>query len=64
MHQATRAIYEALTRVDGLKPFTEDNEKFSEVWLQFGLDAGGNYRIRFISTDEDNDVSIRVNKLL
>lgn len=64
MFQATRAIYDALSRIDGLKPFTEDNEKFSAVWLQFGLDAGGTYRIQFISTDDDNDVSIRVYGLI
>ena len=64
LHQATRAIYDALCRVSGYKPFTEETDKFSEVWLQFALDSGGSYRIHFYSSDEDNDVEIRVWKLV
>ena len=63
MYQATQAIYNALSRVDGYKPFTEDNDSFSEVWLKFALENGGSYRIRFISTNNSNGVKIRVFKL-
>ena len=64
MHQATRAIYEALKKVSGLKPFTDEVGESSNVWLQFSLENGGSYRIRFISSDEDNDVSVRVFSLI
>lgn len=63
IHQATQAIYEALSRTK-LKVFTEEVGEASQVWLQFGIDNGGSYRIRFISSDEDNDVSIRVYSLI
>lgn len=48
----------------GLKAFTDEGEKSSNVWLQFGLPAGGNYKIRFISKDDDNDVAVRVFSLV
>ncbi len=64
MHRATQEIYEALRQEDGLKVFTEENGKQSNVWLQFGLDGGGNYKIKFISTDEDYDVAVRVFSLI
>ena len=64
MYQATQAIYSALSRVDGYKPFTEDNDTFSEVWLKFALENGGSYRIRFISTNNSNGVKLRVFKLV
>ena len=60
MFQMTARIYEALKKEENLKVFTEENEKSSEVWLQFGIKNGGSYRIRFISTDDDNDVTVRV----
>jgi len=63
MHQATRAIYETLSRTK-LKVFTDEVGESSQVWLQFAIDNGGTYRIRFISSDEDNDVSIRVFSLI
>ena len=46
--------------MEGLKVFTEENEKSSEVWLQFPIKNGGDYRIKFISIDNDNDVAVRV----
>ena len=65
MFQATRAIYDELSRVDGFKPFTEESSEVSEVWLRFSVEnGGGSYRIRLISTDNDNDVAIRVHSLL
>ena len=60
MYRATRNIYDALKKEGNLKVFTEDSEKRSEVWLQFGIKNGSSYRIRFISTDDDNDVAVRV----
>lgn len=64
MFAATKRIYNALKAKEGLKVFTEENEKSSEVWLQFPVRNGGNYRIKFISTDNDNDVAVRVFGLL
>ena len=64
MFAATKRIYNALKAKEGLKVFTEENEKSSEVWLQFPVKSGGNYRIKFISTDDDNDVAVRVFGLL
>lgn len=64
MFAATKRIYSALKAKEGLKVFTEENEKSSEVWLQFPVKNGGNYRIKFISTDDDNDVAVRVFGLL
>ena len=64
MFAATKRIYNALKAKEGLKVFTEENEKSSEVWLQFPVKNGGNYRIKFISTDNDNDVAVRVFGLL
>ena len=64
MFAATKRIYSAVKAKEGLKVFTEENEKSSEVWLQFPVKNGGNYRIKFISTDNDNDVAVRVFGLL
>ena len=64
MFAATKRIYNALKAKEGLKVFTAENEKSSEVWLQFPVKNGGNYRIKFISTDNDNDVAVRVFGLL
>ncbi len=64
MFAATKRIYSALKAKEGLKVFTAENEKSSEVWLQFPVKNGGNYRIKFISTDDDNDVAVRVFGLL
>jgi len=64
MFKATRAIYDALKTRDNLKVFTEENERSSEVWLQFTVDNGSPYRIKFISTDDDNDVAVRVFALI
>lgn len=60
MYRMTRAIYEVLRMKDGLKVFTEENAGSSHVWLQFSLKNGGSYKIRFISKDNDNDVSVRI----
>lgn len=60
MFRATQEIYNALRQDEDLKVFVEEDEDSSHVWLQFGLDAGGSYRIRFISRDNDNDVAVRI----
>ncbi len=61
IYQATQSIYNTLRQVDGLKVFTEESDKNSRVWLQFGFDnSNASYRIQFISKDNDNDVSLRV----
>lgn len=64
MYKETRAVYDALSMVDGLKVFTNEGETTSSVWLQFGLKDGKSYRIKFINTDDDNDISIRVYALV
>ncbi len=64
MFKATKAIYDELTKEENLKVFVEEDEDRSYVWLQFGIKNGGSYRIRFISNDDDNDVSVRVYGLL
>ena len=64
MYKMTKAIYEALKKEENLKVFTEEYEGRSDVWLQFGIKNGGSYRIRFISNDDDNDVSVRIYSLL
>ena len=63
MHQATRAIVDALSRTS-YKYETDEIDNKSLVSLRFRGDNGCQYTIRFISADEDNDVSIRVYKLL
>lgn len=64
MYQMTTKIYEALKQNGNLKVFTEEASESSAVWLQFGIKNGGSYRIRFISTDNDNDVAVRVYSLV
>ena len=64
MFKTTKEIYNVLNGKDGLKFFTEDREVSSEFWLQFRVNNGGSYRIRFISKDDDNDVSARLFPLL
>lgn len=60
MYTATRKIYNELKKVGDLKVFTEENDDQSSVWLSFGINNGGSYRIKFISRDNDNDVAVRV----
>lgn len=64
MYKMTREIYAALKQHDELKVFTEEVGNSSNVWLQFGIKNGGSYKIRFISHDDDNDVSVRIYELL
>lgn len=60
MYQMTTKIYETLKQNANLKVFTEEVGNSSSVWLQFGIKNGGSYRIRFINTDNDNDVAVRI----
>lgn len=64
MYQATRRINEVLKQATNFKVFTDENEKNSSVWVQFAIDNGPTYRIKFISTDDDNDVAVRVFSLV
>ena len=59
MFKMTQIIYDALQEA-GLKVFVDELERSSAVWAQFGIENGGSYKIRFISTDDDNDVAVRV----
>ena len=63
MYQATRAIADALSRTR-YKFETGETSKSSHVSLAFRGDNGCQYTIRFISSDDDNDVSVRVYSLL
>ena len=61
MFKTTEIIYNELISSTDFKVFTEENENNSTVWLQFGIENGPSYRIKFISTsDNDNDVAVRV----
>ena len=64
MYQATQSIYNELRKDANLKVFIDESDTSSSVWLQFGIKNGGNYRIRFISKDDDNDVAVRVFSLV
>ena len=60
VYKMTKKIYDWLQEnKPSLKVFIDEREKSSNVWLQFGIKNGGSYRIRFISSDDDNDVSVR-----
>lgn len=60
MFQTTQAIYDELSQNSGLKVFTEEDEKSSRVWIQFGIQNGGRYHIEFINTSDGNDTAIRI----
>lgn len=64
MFKATREIYDTLSANKDLKVFVEESEKSSYVWLSFEIKNGGSYRIRFISRDDDNDVAVRIYRLV
>ena len=64
MFKATREIYEALKKDGELKVFVEEHDRSSAVWIQLMLENGGSYRIRFISTSDENDVELRVYALI
>ena len=65
MFKATREIYQILKGSDaGLKVFTSENEKSSEVWLSFSVKNGSSYTVKYISRDDDNDVALRVFSLI
>ena len=64
IYKCTQAIHDTLKKDEDLKVFIDETENTSAAWLQFGIKNGGSYRIRFISTDDDNDVAVRVYSLL
>ena len=47
-----------------LKVFFKEDEADNYVYLYFELSNGGPYQIRFISTDDKNDVAVRVFRLI
>ena len=63
MYQATEKIYEAIKETGKLKVFVDDGD-VCDVWLQFTVENGAPYRIHFLVSDEDNDVSMRVFSLV
>ena len=60
LYKMTKAIQAELSRQEGLKVFTEEHEGSSCVWLSFGIDGGGHYRINYISTNDGNSVAMRI----
>ena len=64
IHKMTDAIYDTLKNKSGFKVFAEECGPASNVWLQFATDNNTPYQIRFISTDDNNDVAVRVFGLL
>ena len=63
MFKATKEICQAFDK-EGFKYSTEETEKSSRVTSTWGVKNGNNYRIQYISCDDDSDVSIRVYALL
>lgn len=65
IYPMTNRIYEALSKVDGLKPYIDEQENISAVYLIFKKpDGHGGYMIHFISRSKRNDVLVRAYKLL
>ena len=63
MFKATKSICQAFDR-EGYKYVTDENEKTSRVTSVWSIKDGGDYRIHYISYDDDPDVSIRVFSLI
>ena len=63
IHKATQEIYDAL-KAKELKAFIEENGEMSTAYAGFPLENGAPIQIRFISTDDDNDVAVRVTELM
>ncbi len=63
MFRATNEICRAFD-AKGIKYTTDESEKNSRVISQWGVKNGTDYRIQYISNDDDSDVSIRVFTLL
>ena len=60
MYQATEKIYNELKKDAGLKVSAGETESTSYVRIEFDLKNGGGYRIHFVSTDDGDDVMVRV----
>ncbi|MBQ8150885.1 MAG: YbjN domain-containing protein [Clostridia bacterium] len=63
IHTATRAIQQTFDE-KGVKYRIDERGEVSSVEAGFTIENGPNVIIRFISTDDDNDVAIRVLQLL
>ncbi len=57
--KATRLIQQAMEKED-MHSRIEEGDKSSRVLAGFGVKNGPNVRVQFISTDDDNDVAIRL----
>lgn len=59
IHKATQLIKEAMDNEE-LKYSIEESDDRSVVLAGFGIKNGPSVRVQFISSDEDNDVAIRL----
>ena len=59
MFKATMAIKEVLSASD-VKVYVQENEVYSEAEVNFPLMYSAPIQMRFISTDDDNDVAVRI----
>lgn len=63
IYKATKLIMQEMDR-KGIKYSAEDYEDRSIIFAGFGIENGPNVRVQFISLDDDNDVAIRVFRLV
>lgn len=59
IYKATKLIKQEMDR-QGMKYSVEEFDDCSILFAGFGIDNGPNVRVQFVSTDNDNDVGIRL----
>lgn len=59
MFKATKVIYDAIT-ARGLKATVQEDSKCSMVRVRFTINYSAPIEVLFMSTDDDNDVAVRV----
>ena len=59
IYKATRLIAQALDE-EGIRYEVKENEKYSEAIVSFPIKNGPSARVSFISSDDDNDVTVRI----
>lgn len=59
IYKATKLIKQEMDR-QGMKYSVEEFDDRSILFAGFGIDNGPNVRVQFVSTDNDNDVGIRL----
>ena len=64
MFRMTKAIYDTLNTKTDLHVYVEERGDISVARLPFKTQDGRGYNINFISSDDGNDVSVRVYGLL